>query len=148
VTTPDREFLRASSNQSAGWVVVGITVVAALLVFGIRSAPSVLIKPLEADFGWSRAEISSAIAIGLVLTGLAVPFGGALMDRVGPTRVLIGCLVLTGASVLGAATMHHLWQMNLFLGRPSTVSAPGPPPSSAPRSPTVGLSSVAVSFRD
>jgi MFS family permease len=99
-----------------GWLVVAVTVVAALLIFGIRSAPSVLIKPLEADFGWSRAEISSAIAIGLLFTGISAPFGGALMDRIGPTRVLIACLILTGGSVLGAATMQHLWQMTLFWG--------------------------------
>jgi hypothetical protein len=69
-----------------GWLVVGVTVLAALLIFGIRSAPSVLIKPLEADFGWSRAEISSAIAVGLLFTGISAPFGGALMDRIGPTQ--------------------------------------------------------------
>jgi MFS family permease len=99
-----------------GWLVVGVTVVAALLIFGIRSAPSVLIKPLEEDFGWSRAEISSAIAIGLLFTGISAPFGGALMDRIGPTKVLLGCLVLTGGSVAAAAAMNHLWQMTLFWG--------------------------------
>jgi MFS family permease len=99
-----------------GWFVVGVTVVAALLIFGIRSAPTVLIKSLEADFGWTRAEISSAIAIGLLCTGFAAPFGGALMDRFGPTRILLVCLVVTGGSVLGAAAMNHLWQMTVFWG--------------------------------
>lgn len=99
-----------------GWFVVGVTVLTSLLIFGIRSAPTVLIKPLEADFGWSRTEISSAIAIGLICTGFAAPFGGALMDRFGPSRIALVCLVVTGGSVLAAAAMHHLWQMTLFWG--------------------------------
>jgi MFS family permease len=99
-----------------GWFVVAITVLSSLLIFGIRSAPSVLIKPLERDFGWTRAEISGAIAIGLICTGLAAPLGGALMDRLGPTRVLLGCLVLIGGSVAAAAAMTRLWQMTLFWG--------------------------------
>jgi hypothetical protein len=43
----------ASRGFYYGWIVVALTVVSSLLVFGIRSAPSVLIKPLEAEFAWT-----------------------------------------------------------------------------------------------
>ncbi len=99
-----------------GWIVVGITVLSSLLIFGIRSAPGVLIKPLERDLGWSRSEISFAISVGLLCTAAAAPLGGALMDRFGPRRVLLACLVLIGGSVGGAAAMQHLWQMVLLWG--------------------------------
>ena len=47
---------------------------------GLRSAPSVLIHPLEAEFGWSRTQIASAASLNLLLLGLMAPFGGWL-DR-------------------------------------------------------------------
>ncbi|MCC6793414.1 MAG: MFS transporter, partial [Thermomicrobiales bacterium] len=73
-----------------GWVVVAITIAVSLVTWGVRAAPSVLIKPLEAEFGWTRSEISSAIAIGLLMTAVSAPFGGTLLDRFGPRVVLIG----------------------------------------------------------
>ncbi|MEI7723370.1 MAG: MFS transporter, partial [Actinomycetota bacterium] len=41
---------------------------------GFRSAPSVLIIPLQDAFGWSRSDISLAIAINVLLFGLISPF--------------------------------------------------------------------------
>jgi hypothetical protein len=40
-----------------GWFVVGLSFFANLMAAGIRSAPSVLIHPLEAELGWSRTAI-------------------------------------------------------------------------------------------
>jgi MFS family permease len=99
-----------------GWIVVAVTVLASLLIFGIRSAPGVLIKPLERDLGWSRSEISFAISVGLLCTAVAAPLGGALMDRFGPRRVLLACLVLIGGSVGASAAMQQLWQMVALWG--------------------------------
>lgn len=116
-TTPEPPVTAVSGRWFYyGWVVVAVTVVSSLLIFGIRSAPSVLIKPLEADFGWTRTELSAAIALGLVFTGIAAPFGGMLMDRIGPRKVLLGCLVLIGTSVAAASQMNAFWQMMLLWG--------------------------------
>src|SRR2546430_545999 len=75
-----------------GWVVVGLSFLANLMAAGIRSAPTVLIHPLEAEFGWSRTAIASAASLNLLLYGLAAPAGGWLIDRVGPRRVILGSL--------------------------------------------------------
>jgi len=96
--------------------VVGITVLTLLIIFGIRSAPTVLIKALEEEFGWQRADISFSIMIGLLTTGLAAPFGGALMDRFGPKRIMVAALTLLGASVAMGATVNSLWQLSLYWG--------------------------------
>ena len=99
-----------------GWVVVAVAVLLSLVMWGIRSAPSVLIKPLEADFGWSRTEISSAIAIGLIMTALSAIGGGILIDRVSMRFVMIGIVVLGAVSVVLASQMTALWQMTLWWG--------------------------------
>src|ERR671910_2894701 len=75
-----------------GWVVVALSFLAVLTAAGIRSAPSVLIHPLEAEFGWSRTAIASAASLNLLLLGLFAPIGGWLIDRIGARRVILGCL--------------------------------------------------------
>ena len=99
-----------------GWVVVGITFVTLLVSAGVRSAPGVLIHPLEADLNWNRAAISFAVSIGLVLFGFSAPFGGLLMNRFGPRRLMLLGLLIAGGSALGSAAMTALWQFDLLWG--------------------------------
>ena len=58
-----------------GWVIVGLSFLANLTAAGLRSAPSVLIHPLEAEFGWSRTAVASAASLNLLLLGLGCPAG-------------------------------------------------------------------------
>nr|MDQ3043884.1 MFS transporter [Chloroflexota bacterium] len=99
-----------------GWIVVAVTSLTLLIAAGVRSAPGVLIHPLEMEFGWSRSSISLAVSIGLLLYGLAGPAAGALMDRFGPTRLMMIGVALTAISTALAAAMSALWQLNLLWG--------------------------------
>uniref|UniRef100_A0A7C3A702 MFS transporter n=1 Tax=Thermorudis sp. TaxID=1969470 RepID=A0A7C3A702_9BACT len=101
-----------------GWIVVAVTFATLLISAGVRSAPGVFIHPLEVDphLRWSRDAISLAVSIGLVLYGLAGPFGGRLMDRFGPTRVALAGLALMAASTATTAAVSHLWQLHLLWG--------------------------------
>ena len=71
------------------WIVAGITFGTLFATAGFRSAPSVLILPLEEDFGWRRDVISLAIAINVLLYGLTAPFAAALMERFTVRKVVI-----------------------------------------------------------
>ncbi|MFM8868583.1 MAG: MFS transporter, partial [Candidatus Nanopelagicus sp.] len=51
------------SRIHPAWIVAGITFATLFATAGFRSAPSVLILPLEEDFGWQRDVISLAVAI-------------------------------------------------------------------------------------
>lgn len=51
-----------------------------------------------------------------VLQGLLSPVAGALIDRFGPRRILLGGVVCLGASSLLMATAHSTWQLYLFTG--------------------------------
>ncbi len=46
-----------------------------------------LIGPLQSEFGWATADISSRLAVRLVLFGLLGPFAAAFMNRLGIRRV-------------------------------------------------------------
>ena len=51
------------------WVAAGVAFVALLCAAGFRAAPSVLMVPLEQEFGWSRGTLSAAVSVNLVLFG-------------------------------------------------------------------------------
>lgn len=82
----------------------------------MRAAPGVLIHPLEEDFGWGRADISFAVSIGLLLYGLSGPAAGAIIERIGPRRLMLAGIVLTAISSALAALVNELWQLNLVWG--------------------------------
>ncbi len=52
---------------------VGVTFLTALVSAGAVGAPGVFIVPLQKEFGWSTAEISSALSIRFMLFGLMAP---------------------------------------------------------------------------
>ena len=76
------------------WIAAAVTFVTLMATAGFRSAPSVLIVPLEEAFGWSRADISLAVAINVLLFGLVAPFAAALMERFGIRRVVMTALTV------------------------------------------------------
>ena len=104
-----------------GWIVVAITALTLVISAGIRSAPGVMVLPLEQDMHWSRAAISLAVSIGLLCYGITAPLVGSIMDRFGPRWVMLVGLAIMGASMLASARMTELWQLNLFWGALSGV---------------------------
>jgi MFS family permease len=98
------------------WVVAAVTFLVLLVTAGIRATPGVLMLPLEAEFGWTSAAISVAIAINLALFGLIGPFAASLMDRWGLRRLVLCALALLSASVATTTLMTSRWQLILLWG--------------------------------
>jgi sugar phosphate permease len=98
------------------WIVAGVTFVVLLLTAGVRAAPGVLIVPFESEFHWSRATISFAVAVNLLLYGLIGPFAAALMDRWGVRRTMTLALAVTAAGIALTPAMHESWQLVLLWG--------------------------------
>jgi sugar phosphate permease len=98
------------------WVIAGVTFLVLLMTAGIRATPSILMVPLESEFGWSRAVISAAVAINIALFGLIGPFAASLMDRQGLRRVILWAVALLGVSVALSTQMRSQWQLTLIWG--------------------------------
>ncbi|MES2986314.1 MAG: MFS transporter [Pseudomonadota bacterium] len=94
----------------------GITFIALLVSAGLRSAPSVMMQPLEMHFGWDRATTSTAAAIGIFLYGLIGPFAAAVMLSFGIRRTMLAGLVLMSASTFASLWMTEPWQYVLSWG--------------------------------
>jgi sugar phosphate permease len=99
-----------------GWVVVAVTFLVLLVGAGIRATPGVLIVPLENEFGWSNATISTAVAINILLYGLIGPFAVAVMERFGLRRSVCGALLLLTVGVALTTLMQAAWQLTMLWG--------------------------------
>jgi MFS family permease len=98
------------------WVAAAITFLTLLCAAAFRSTPSVLMVPLQHEFGWDRAAISVAVSINLVLFGLSGPFAAALMQRFGIKQVMVSALLLVATGVGLTTLMHTPWQLYLLWG--------------------------------
>jgi MFS family permease len=108
--------MRSTLGQRYAFVVAGVTFAALLAAAGLRAAPSVLMLPLGVSFGWSRATVSTAAAVGICLYGLVGPFAAALMQTVGIKRTMIGGLTLMAGATFASLWMTEAWQYILTWG--------------------------------
>jgi predicted MFS family arabinose efflux permease len=99
-----------------GWIVVGVTFLVLLVGAGVRATPSILIIPLEREFGWSNATISAAIAINIFLFGMIGPFAVAVFERFGLRRSICTSLLVLAVGVALTAIMTEPWHMMLLWG--------------------------------
>src|SRR5580704_15890167 len=106
----------ARRNIHYGWVMVGVTFFTALINAGAVGAPGVFIVPLQNEFGWSTAEISSALSIRFILFGLMAPFAAALLNRYGLRNVTLSALLIVVSALVASLAMTQIWQLVLLWG--------------------------------
>jgi MFS family permease len=98
------------------WVILAVTFLTMLVMAGAVGAPGVFIKPLEAEFGWDTAEISSALAVRFALFGLVGPFAAAFMNHFGVRRVVLTALTLVASGMILSLFMTQFWQLVVLWG--------------------------------
>jgi sugar phosphate permease len=98
------------------WLVAGLTFLTLLAAAGVRSTVGVLIVPLEQEFGWTRATISAAISVNLILYGFIGPFAAAIIDRIGVRRTMAGALAVVALGVIATRWMTEPWHLVLLWG--------------------------------
>jgi sugar phosphate permease len=98
------------------WIIAGLTFFVLLASAGVRSAPGLLMVPLEAEFGWSRAAVSAAVAINILLFGLIGPFAASWMQRWGLRRACSAAASLVATGVVLSSLMSARWQLILLWG--------------------------------
>ena len=98
------------------WIMAGVTFLVLLGASGFRSAPGILIVPLQEAFGWDRATISLAVSINLLLFGFMGPFAAAMMDRWGIRRVVTVALIAIATGSFLTTFMTAPWQLYVLWG--------------------------------
>ena len=93
------------------WIAAIVTFFTLVATAGFRSAPSVLIVPLEDAFGWGRDQISLAISVNVLLYGLTAPFAAALMERFTVRKVVMASLVTVSSGAFLTTFVNAPWQL-------------------------------------
>jgi sugar phosphate permease len=106
----------ATRRLHYAWIIAGLTFITLLAAAGLRASPGVLIVPLEQEFGWSRATISLAVSLNLVLYGLMGPFSAALLDSLGVRLTVSIALLLVAIGISLTTLMTAPWQLVLLWG--------------------------------
>ena len=98
------------------WIVLGGLTLCILAGSGVRAVFGLFIKPLEAEFGWSRSALSGVAATSLLLLGAVGPFVGRFADRWGARFVMVFALTVLGAGAIATAFVQKLWHLYLTVG--------------------------------
>ena len=105
-----------------GWWIVAVTFYCGLIFSGcVYFAFSLFVKPLQAEFGWSRSAIMGAFTFLFLVIGLASPVAGRAVDRYGPKMVLslgglITALGFLSLNVLGSLPHYYISYIMIGLG--------------------------------
>ncbi len=99
-----------------GWVIVAIAFVMMAVGYTQRSTFAVFYPVLVEEFGWHRGNTALIFSFSIIVYGLAAPFAGRLVDRLGPRVVFpFGvCLMSSGIALCSIATQQ--WHFYLLYG--------------------------------
>jgi MFS family permease len=93
----------ATTSTGASWRTPAVILICGCLIatisYGPRSSFGFFMKPMTLDNAWGRDVFALSVALQTLLYGMAQPFSGALADRFGTIRVIIGGAILYAAGV-------------------------------------------------
>ena len=104
----DRDWLTVAACGLCYLLSVGTLLV---YVFGI------FVRPLAAQFHWTRTQVSSALTVGQFTVALSAPLWGWLIDRYGPRRVILPSIIGMSLAFASIYTVTpHIWNLCLLYG--------------------------------
>lgn len=105
-------------------LIVTLAAAAILMVtMGARQSLGLFVSPINTATGLGIANISLALAVGQFMWGAAQPIAGAVADRYGPEKVLIGGLIVLAIGTALAPFMSTTWGLIFSIGILSQVGS-------------------------
>jgi sugar phosphate permease len=115
--TSDTSSPKRKSRYFYGWNIVGASFLAQLsYAEHFSSLLGFFFKPLQAEFGWSRAAIAAVQSIARVAEAIIAPVLGPLIDRYGPRVLMPVGAAIVGLAMLAITRIDTLWQFYLLRG--------------------------------
>ena len=112
-----------------GWFVVGACFATTFALGEAMWTFGIFFKPLEHEFGWSRAVVSSAYTVFLIGYAVSAIAAGRLADRYSPRPILFVSALLAGIGTSLCSQVQSINQLRIFLfiagvGAGATFSVP------------------------
>jgi len=99
-----------------GYIVVVAGFIVLVILNGTLYSFGVFLKPLAAEFGWTRAMTAGAYSMFMFLCGFLYIISGRLNDRFGPRVVMTASGFCLGLGYLLMSRISAIWQLYLFFG--------------------------------
>lgn len=116
MSAPGRRTLAARLPFYYGWLIIAVAFMTMGISVTARTAFSLLLDPLRAEYGWETGLVAGAFSFGFLVSAILGPLVGRMMDRHGPRIVIeVGVLLLAGGLFL-APIIEQPWQLYLTLG--------------------------------
>lgn len=115
-TTP---AIRKSGIFYGYWVLAVLFLCLAIFSGCGFGAFSLLVTSLQTDFGWGRGEIMLAFTIYFLLTGVAAPLVGGLVDRYGARGIIATGSLIASLGFVSLYVLQGLWHFYIayfFIG--------------------------------
>ena len=146
-----------TERQQAVWrtaaFIIATGAVIAALNFGLRGSYGLFQRPMMETLGWTSATFSWAIAIQNLLWGLGQPFAGAIADKFGTGRVIVGGTLVYALGLyltsVSTTTLEFILSAGILVGLGASttglgiiLSAVGRAVSEAQRSYAMGIATA------
>jgi len=105
-----------SSRFFYGWIILAIALLSMTLAYGMQSSFPVFFVPMLNEFGSSRASTAGILSTFVVVYGIAAPFVGRLIDKVGPRRVLPIGIIIMSIGLAASGLTQAVWQLYITFG--------------------------------
>jgi MFS family permease len=100
----------------ARWTILAVGFIALAFSFAYRNLLQLTMTGMESELGWSRSLLSSGATLALIAMAAGNLYGGLLVDRYGPRKLVAFGMVSLGIGMLGTALVQASWQYVVLFG--------------------------------
>ena len=99
-----------------GWYVVLGAFLILAINYGARYSFGVFVKPMAAQYNWSRSAISAGMSIMVLAYGIGGIFAGRFVDRIAPRWIISAGATLVATGLFLTALIREPWQFYITYG--------------------------------
>lgn len=89
-----------------GWVLTAALAVTVTTSYGAEYALGVFVRPMQAELGWTRAQLAAELTVAQLVAGVCLPLVGRAVDRHGARGVMTAGSALFAAALYARAHVH------------------------------------------
>ncbi|KAA3632282.1 MAG: MFS transporter [Proteobacteria bacterium] len=112
----NRTYRLIMARSKAALLVLAAGFIVLIFNGGSRFTMGLMLRPMAEDLTWGRATLSFGVTLFMVISALALPLSGRLVDRFDTWKVVGGALILSGAGIAMMSLIETPWHAFFLYG--------------------------------